>query len=414
MKYRLARNMVASVIAQLIRYGAPLAFFPYLTRVLGPEGFAKFALAATASFVVGQLIEFGYGLSAVRDLSTAKGGRQEFAQISGTVIAGRALLAFPAAVILIGAHLFLDFKDPSILIITIALSISYGFTPSWFFIGIERAWILAIIELVVALSQLILILLFANTPLAAVSMLAAPVIALAVLGNSFIVLKNGISWPDINRLRRSIAISFQFFCFTGLAPTLARSHIFLLAVMSTSTQVAYFAIADRILSAASNMAIPVIRVFLPRISNLAKTAPNSAKRTFIYVTGTLVALSLGGAVFGSLISPWAVSTLFGSNVRDASQIVATLLYAIPPLLAARLIGTLGLVPLHHERIYQRIALGTVLMGIAAAPVGIWLGEGVGLAAMRIVVETLGAGICVLVMSRLGNWSVARKQSLKDS
>jgi O-antigen/teichoic acid export membrane protein len=356
------------------------------------------------------VIEFGYGLSAVRDLATANGTGREFAKIGGTVLAGRIALALPATIILLGAQWILEFS-PALLAATIALSLSYGLTPSWFFIGTERAWLLASIELAIAIAQLILIVAFANSPQVALIMLGAPVTAFALIGNIFATYKHGIDLPGPARLRSSISKSFQFFCFTGLASTLARSHIFMLAAMSTPTQVAYFAIADRILTAASNMTIPVVRVFLPRISSISRHSPEDARRTFYYVTVSLVALSSFGAISGALFSPWAVPALFGEDVRDASHVVATLLFAIPPLLAARLIGTLGLVPLHHESIYQRIALATAALGIVAAPLGIWLGQGIGLAVTRILVELLGAAACAIAITKLGDWMHPRRPSI---
>ena len=279
MKSAFSRNLAASVLAQLLRYGAPLAFYPFLTRVLGAEGFATFALAFAGAVMLGQLIEFGFGLSGVRALAEASEHPTEAAEVVGDVVIGRCVTL---AVVVAGSLLCWRWapvtvrSDLPLALSVAALAIGYGFSSSWYFIGRERAAQLAGLEIVTSFSQLGLLLLLvkAESPnWLPVALMALPVWGVVAFGHVLAFRDLGAIWPSMLRLRDKLVESFQYFCFTGIMPILNRANLLVLGSMSTPSQVAFYAVGERIVTAAANATVPVIRLRCPGSPICSVTIP---------------------------------------------------------------------------------------------------------------------------------------------
>lgn len=94
MAVSLKRNIFYSLALQVGNYLVPLLTLPWLTRVLGIEGFGRlgFATAVVAYFIL--LTEWGYQpLSATRDVAVAKDDLHKRSQIFWGVVFGRAFLS---------------------------------------------------------------------------------------------------------------------------------------------------------------------------------------------------------------------------------------------------------------------------------------------------------------------------------
>ncbi len=91
---RLVENVTSLSIVQAANYLVPLITFPYLVRVLGPQkfGLVAFAQAFTQYFVV--LTEYGFNLSATRQIAIHKENPQEVSVIFSSVMVTKTLLMF--------------------------------------------------------------------------------------------------------------------------------------------------------------------------------------------------------------------------------------------------------------------------------------------------------------------------------
>jgi PST family polysaccharide transporter len=406
MTTRFKRNLIASVVAQLIRYGAPLAFYPYLTRTLGAEGFAEFALAFAAAVMLGQVVEFGFGLSGVRSLAESKlQPSRESSMIVGETIVGRVItstaVVFLAALIwpLVNSYIKVA---PDLVAISFFLALSYGFSPSWYFIGKEISAKLAAIEITVSLFQLLLIVSLIrshSSPSLAVACITLPALAAAIYGNAYAIIDYGFSVPGRSRMVKAMKESFTFFCFTGIMPILNRANLLVLGAMSTPTQVAWYAVGERIVTAALNASTPVTRVVMPRVTSLVSDGNPGASRLFVKTIRILLLVSFLFAIVGAAAGPWVLPIVFGPELNGAAAVLAIQLFIVPAMMASRAIGTMALVPLRKERIYQALVLSFGIAGLGLAPLAVWLGDATGLSLLRLTAEACLAWCALLALRR---------------
>jgi PST family polysaccharide transporter len=402
----LKKNIGYSALAQLLRYGAPLAFFPYLTRALGKEAFSSFALAYALAIVLGQLIEFGFGLSGVRSLAEAKQRPAEARQVVTDVIIGRAVLLLAVLVAFAITRPFYPdllsdgWKGISAILV---LTVSLGFVPSWYFIGRNRAFQYALMEAGATTVQLIAIILMIKPGSSfelAILLIAIPWLVVCLLGNVTAILDLGFAYPTLGRVRASLTISFRFFCFASLPQILARGNIFFLGFLSTPSQVAYYAVGERLLYAAVNMMTPVTRVMLPRAVSLHEAGPAEGRRFAIKTIYLLSAFFTVSAIVGAISSPWLVPFLFGPEIAPGVPAIAILLLTVPFMIVSRLIGMMTLVPMHREKLYQTIMLLAGFTGLAVAPISVMVGGALALALSRLFLETVTATGLLVAQSRV--------------
>ncbi len=85
-------NAVSLYAVQGLNYLLPLLLLPYLLRVLSPEGYGSIMLAQSVAGYAIILTEFGFNLTAARDISVARNDPGMLARIYWTTMAAKALM----------------------------------------------------------------------------------------------------------------------------------------------------------------------------------------------------------------------------------------------------------------------------------------------------------------------------------
>src|SRR5579859_7455136 len=85
-------NLVVLYSAHFCNYVLPLVTVPYVIRVLGPRNWGLVAFAQAFANYVSLLIEYGFGLSAVRQVARHRDQPAELATVVSGVLGARTLL----------------------------------------------------------------------------------------------------------------------------------------------------------------------------------------------------------------------------------------------------------------------------------------------------------------------------------
>lgn len=100
-KHRLTANIIYLYFLTFAKILFPLLTFPYLTRVLSVETYGMVSYVRATIIYMQIFVEFGFGLSAVKDIAKLHEEKSEVGRITGNVIAAKVFLSILAFCVLL-------------------------------------------------------------------------------------------------------------------------------------------------------------------------------------------------------------------------------------------------------------------------------------------------------------------------
>ena len=161
-----AGNFVWLSLLQVAGYVFPLITMPYLARVIGVEGFGKIAFAAAIMVWIQTIADWGFNLTATRDVAQNRDNSNKVSEIFSNVLWARCFLMLVSFVILILLVLLVPkFRENSaVIMVTFLMIPGHIFFPDWFFQAIERMRYLTILNVLMKLIFSIAVFLFIKRP----------------------------------------------------------------------------------------------------------------------------------------------------------------------------------------------------------------------------------------------------------
>ena len=137
---QLLGNFSWLMVLQIASYLFPLITMPYLARVIGVDGFGKIAFAAAVMVWINTFAEWGFNLTATRDLARNRNNPQVVNEIFSNVQYARLFMAAISFVVLFLLILIVPKLRSEALILFYTFLMVPGniLFPEWFFQGMER------------------------------------------------------------------------------------------------------------------------------------------------------------------------------------------------------------------------------------------------------------------------------------
>lgn len=384
MSDRLKNNVIALTLLQIGNYLVPVAILPYLTRVLGVEGFGRigFATAFTMYFVL--LVEWGFNLTSTRDISVLRADKHALSTVFWETIAARLMLLLISAMallILIVAVPQLG-EQSTLLWLGMLQVLATVFSTAFFYQGIEKMGRMAIVNLAIRLLSIPLIFYIVSGPEDVVvafatqtgCFLLASLVNLIMLSSARHVCWVGLSLAGVTGRIRA---GFSLFLSSAGASLFNNTNAVVLGFVATETAVGYFVAGFTLVKAVVGLTGPISQAVFPRVSHILSNEPAAAPmflRKAILLQGFL-----GGGLTVALwmFLPWGVTWFYGDAFRESIQVVAWL--SLLPLLIciASALGMQTILPLGHNKWYVSVLTVSGLLNcLILLPLGYtWGAEG---------------------------------------
>ncbi|WP_367615708.1 flippase [Pontibacter liquoris] len=125
---------------QATNYLLPLITLPYIIRVIGTDKFGTVAFAQAVLGYFAVVVEYGFGLSATRDISINRENTDRLSKTFSEVIMVKLLLAVSCFLILLLTLLFIPkfSAEAPLFIMGFSLVMGQSIVPVWFFQGMEQ------------------------------------------------------------------------------------------------------------------------------------------------------------------------------------------------------------------------------------------------------------------------------------
>ena len=366
---RLAQNVAALYGVQFGRKVIPLISVPYLARVLGPVGWGKVAfVTAVAEFLV-ILIEFGFNLSATREIARSRDCPAKCGEVMAGVIGAQSLLSVlgVALALTVAQWIPLLRENPTLLMGGMVYGVCQGFAPVWFFQGLERMRLSSALEVSGKIAALCGLFVFVHSPADGWKVMALAGIAPAITTVAALLLAYRsipMRCPTPALVRRAMRMGWPMFVFRSAESLYGAGNSFLLGLFAGPVIVGYFAAAEKLSRAAFGLLNPIRDAVYPRLSHLAKqgrdaAAPLARLGATVMIGG---GLALGVTLF--VAAPWLIRLLLGSAFQPAVAVLR-ILAALPLLLSiTNSVGVQWLLPFGRDAAINQIIITAGLLNVA--------------------------------------------------
>lgn len=409
-RHSLVQNALSLYGVYLPNYFIPLLVIPYLARVLGAAGWGLVAFAQAFGAYVGVVVEFGFFLSANREVARNREDREKLGEILAEVLGARGFLCLVCIAPALAAGIWMPiFRDhPDLYWAGLFWGLVQGFSMSWFFQGLERMRLVMSLETPAQFLGIIAIFLFVRRPQeawlvlviqgAAYGLPAAIELALAYREVPFRV-------PTLRSIREGLRMGTSMFLYRGSLELYARGNALILGLFVPPQLVGFYAAAEKIARASYRLLGPVTQALYPRMNYLLHNARHKAHRL---ARMGVVVIGIGGmalTLFVYLSAPWLIRIIAGPEFTPAVPLLR-ILSLMPVLIAiGQAYGTQWMLPLGLDRSFNFVMLLAGGIDLVLALILAPRYADVGMAWVAVVTEAMiAAGFyLVLRLHRLDPW-----------
>lgn len=369
----LKRNVASLSLVLAANTIIPLITLPYLTRVLGPEGYGRIAYVQAVMTYAALFTDYAFSWSAVREVAAVRDDRDALSRVFHSVWAAQWLLTLAAALILGGVALAMGIRGTGLAMHVLgflAIVLANTLFPLWFFQGLERMGEIAVIQVLTRLLGVPAIFLLIRAPEDAVLALGVQAGVSILAGGSalgYLWRARWIHWatPTWGGIGAALRAGFTLFLsklgisfYTTLAPLA-------LGLMTGTTAVSFFSLADRVRTAGQSLLSPIATALFPRLSHLyasdRATAARLAARGFLLTLGA--ALVISAALF--VLAGPAIRLLGGAEFESAVPVLR-LLAALPLIVGlSNVFGVQIMLANGRTRPFNLILGGAAVLGMLA-------------------------------------------------
>lgn len=404
LRSKIAHNAASLSIVQVGRKVIPLIMLPYLGRVLGPPGWGHVALAQSMGDFIAMFAEFGFILSATREIAQNRGSREKCSSIASGTIGAQAILAVLGVLGAIVLSTWIPYlhSHPRLLCAGLVYGAVQGMAPMWFFQGLERMTLAAALEVsskVVALAGIFLLVRSPDDQWKVLALQALSPLVMVAVGIYLAHRLLDLSLPSKSTISGAMRMGWSMFLLRSGIAAYSTLNTLILGIFAPAPIVGYYASAEKLAKAIAGMTMPIRDAFYPRLSQLAVHSPDENKRLTrlsAVVEGSGGLLLSVATYFGA---GFIIRAVFGKSFSGAIPMLHIL--AVIPFIISLIdaIGFQSLLPAGKEKLVTKAVLAGAAVNIAFAFILASALKGVGMAISAAIAECLVCGILTWVVYR---------------
>lgn len=417
--HTLVQNALSLYGVHIASYILPLITIPYLARVLGVAGWGLVAFAQAFGSFITVAAEYGFNLSATREVARNRKNREKLTDIFAGVLGAKGLIAAASMVVAVLVRSWVPIfrEHPALLWAGMFWGLSQAFNVMWFFQGFERLRLMVALDISTRALATTAIFLLVRRPddgwLVLVTQGCGYLLSFAVgLGLAYRELSFRL--PTWSSVWAALRMGWTMFLFRASVSLYSVGNAFILGLFVSPQLVGYFAGAEKISKAFLGLFTPISQTLYPRLSHLVHHDRDRAAR--LARTGVII-MGSGGAAVGALVfavAPLLVQVILGKGFLPAVPVLRVLSLLLPLVGVNTAIGGQWMLPLGLDRPFNTTILlaGLIDLGLASVLASLYAGLGMACAVVSAEVYIAGSFYLILRRRKLHPMSyMARSQSV---
>lgn len=351
----LASNFVWLSALQVAGYLFPLITSPYLARVIGADGFGKVAFASAIMVWIQTIADWGFNLTATRDVAKNRDDAQKVSEIFSNVLWARCLLAVVSLAVLIGLILLVPkfYENRTVILVTFLMIPGHILFPDWFFQAVERMKYTTIFNVLLKFLFTVAVFVFVKDredyilqPL----FTSIGYVLCGIISLYLIIVKWGIKLhkPSFKKILLTIKSSTDVFV-NNLAPNLYNSlSIVLLGIWGGSAATGIFDGGNKFISMSNQVLSVLEQSFYPFLSRRID------KHKVFLAINLIVSILMAAVLFFG--APIIVNLLLSPEFAESVVVLKIMSFSIVFRAISNVYGKNYLIIQHKEKILRTITL----------------------------------------------------------
>lgn len=370
---KLTENFLSLSVLQGLNYLLPLITLPYLVRVLGPEKYGLVAFAQAFIAYFGILTDYGFNLSATREISIQRENKEKISTIFSSVMLIKfafLILSFILmSVLVFSIHKFRN--EWLLYFLTFGTVLGQVLFPIWFFQGIEKmkyiTWLNIIAKTIFTVLVFVLIHQvndYIYVPfLTALGTIISGVLAMWIIKKHF---KVNFKLPQKNEIVHQLKEGWYIFISTVAISLYSISNTFILGLFANNTIVGYYSGAEKIINAVQGLLSPVSQTIYPHISKIASESKERALKFLQKITILIGSSSFVLSLLIFLLAEVVVKILLGGQYLESIKVLRILSFLPFIVGLSNIFGIQTMLTFDYKKAFSNILIIASLINITLA------------------------------------------------
>jgi PST family polysaccharide transporter len=352
-------NFMYLSVLQLVNYVLPVVTLPYLIRVLKPDLFGLTVYAQTFIMYFLIITDYGFNLTATREVSLNKGRNDKISEIFSNVMGTKIMLmVLSLAVLFVAVNVVPDFSRNKLLFVyTAGVLIGQVFFPVWLFQGFQEMKFLMYFNVSIRIIVTLMIFVFIKSPSDFLKVnLLNSIANMAVGGYSFYyaVRKYGIRFrfPKIHSMVGELKNSFMIFVSNIALQICTGSGIIMLGLLSAKGQVGHYSVADKVIMIPRQLLGVFAQVIYPHVCHLHQSG-GSMRRFFMKSSLPFTLLIAGCSVLMFVFSEEIVWLMTDRQMPEIARLIS-IMSVVPVIVCLNIPAYQMLLVRNQKNVYSFI------------------------------------------------------------
>jgi O-antigen/teichoic acid export membrane protein len=407
-KRRLAENIAALTILQVLSYVAPLITVPYLVRVLQPVHFGLLSFAQGLVLYFRVVTDYGFDFSATRAIAAGRREPEAISRIFFSTMCAKAILAAGSALAL-SVLIIVTPKlraTPDIFAVSFLYVLGTVLYPIWLFQGTEELKLAAFAFGSARLFTIPAIFLFIHRPqdyVKAAAIQSGVELIASAIAMPMIWKRINLKWyrPSAAEIVNCFRQGWPLFLSGSAVYFWQSSTTVILGFIGGAAQVGYYSAAEKLIKASIAALNPISQALYPHITAVRAESPARAleliRKSLTVVGGLALAVSIAVLCLARPLG----SLMLGRSFAPSISILQCL--APLPLLSGltSVLGTQTMLTFEMDAAMSRIMLASAAIGVPLTAFFAWRFGAVGAAVASVLTTFFVVFVMALVLRSRG-------------
>lgn len=369
----LVKNFMSLSVLQAVNSFLPLITMPYLLRVLNPASFGVIAMAQAVMQYLTNLTDYGFNLTATREVSINKQNKEKVSEIYNSVMVIKFVLMIISFLILSVLVISYDkFRNEAmVFFLSFGMVVGNVLFQTWFFQGMEKMFYITIINIISKLFFTVMVFFMIRDEgdylyyplLLSLGFIISGIVSLIIVYRDFKIV---FRFPSFGSLKYYAKEGWYVFVSTFILSLYTNSTVLILGIVSSETYAGYYSAAEKIISTIYRLFLPIQQAVYPYVSRLVNDSKRHSVNFIRKLTALIGGISFAISIFLLVFSNIIVIAFCGEQYQSSVIVLRILSFFIFVRALGNVFGIQTMLAYDFKKAYMRIIVSAFVLHVAGS------------------------------------------------